>query len=432
MGGEARGSEAALALVAGDRVTLVGDRPLAVGSDARCDLKVPGVAPRAAWVEQAGPRHVMVMRTHGAETERLERVGLDGVCVIGGEPVLLARRAACDTLVGGATSVVWQGFVTRDPIMLTALGEIARVASATAPVWIQGESGTGKELAARAVHQIGPRARSPFVALNCAALPETLAESELFGVVKGAFTGADRTRPGAFQRAAGGTLFLDEIGELSLGLQAKLLRVLETREVHPIGGDRAVPVDVRVVAATWRDPRIDVAAGRFRHDLMHRLCVLPIVLPPLRERPADVVPLIMEGLAAKGALELAPDGGLRRLLERQSWPGNVRELRNGIERAVAYRSPASLLPDGGEHGGAKLPRRSVRATQPGFGVAAPVVDGLVARTLRHERGNRVRAARALGVSRSTLYRWMRDLGQVGPGRVDTSPAPFMMTEARKA
>ncbi len=432
MGGEAQGTEGALALVCGDRVALVGSAPLAVGSDARCDLKIHGLAPREAWVEQAGARHVVVMRTRGAEKDRLERVGLDGVCVVGGEPVLLARRAACDKVLGGPTSIVWQGFVTREPIMLEVLGELARVASATAPVWLQGESGTGKELAARAVHQASPRARSPFVALNCAALPETLAESELFGVVKGAFTGADRTRPGAFQRAAGGTLFLDEIGELSLALQAKLLRVLETREVHPIGGDRAVPVDVRVVAATRRNPQIEVVAGRFRHDLMHRLCVLPVMLPPLRERPGDVMPLIVEGLAAKGALDLAPDGGLQRLLELQSWPGNVRELRNGVERAVAYRSPAALLPDPGERNGSKLPRRSVRATQPGFGVAGPVVHGLVSRTLRHERGNRVRTARALGVSRSTLYRWMRDLGHVGPGRVDTSQAPFMMTEARKA
>jgi DNA-binding NtrC family response regulator len=211
-----------------------------------------------------------------------------------------------------------------------------------------------------------------------------------------------------------------------------LLRVLETGEVHPIGGDRPVPVDVRVVAATWRNPPLEVVAGRFRHDLMHRLCVLTIMLPPLRERRMDVMPLIVEGLAAKGAPELIPEGGLRRLLEQEAWPGNVRELRNRIERAVAYRSAAALLADTGGQAGPRLPRRSVRGTQPGFGVAAPVVQGLVSRTLRHEHGNRVRAARALGVSRSTLYRWMRDLGHVGPGRVDTSPAPTMMTEARKA
>jgi DNA-binding NtrC family response regulator len=216
------------------------------------------------------------------------------------------------------------------PRMREAKELLLRYAPSDAPVLLLGESGTGKELAARLIHDSSRRAAGPFVALNCGALPESLVESELFGAEKGAFTDAV-ARPGAFERASGGTLFLDEIGEMTTGAQARLLRVLEEKELTRVGGARSIAIDVRVVSATNRDLKAEVAAGGFRQDLFYRLGVLPLRMPPLRERPGDV-PLIAAHLLSRTGLILADDA--RERLLRHPWPGNVRELRNVLERAV--------------------------------------------------------------------------------------------------
>jgi transcriptional regulator with PAS, ATPase and Fis domain len=233
----------------------------------------------------------------------------------------------------------FHGILTRDPVMLEAIKIIRNVSETEATVLIRGESGTGKELVAHALHRESVRREKPFLAINCAALSPTLLESELFGHVKGAFTGAIRSHSGLFQRTNGGTLFLDEIAELPLELQAKLLRVLQEQSFIPVGGDNAISVDVRIIAATHRSIREEVKAGRFREDLMYRLRVVPIFIPPLRERRLDVTLLLwhsinqhnLHGLRHIDSIE--PEA-MRRLLD-YAWPGNVRELINVIEYAFA-------------------------------------------------------------------------------------------------
>ncbi|MCB9646831.1 MAG: sigma 54-interacting transcriptional regulator [Deltaproteobacteria bacterium] len=232
------------------------------------------------------------------------------------------------------------GLIGESPAMRRLLELLVRLAAVDTPVLVQGETGSGKELVARALHDEGRRKAGPFVVFDCGAVAASLAESELFGHVRGAFTGADVERAGAFERAHGGTLFLDEIGELEPGLQPKLLRALESRKVRPLGGDKEREIDVRVVAATHRDLRQMVNAGTFREDLYHRLAVFALRVPPLRERPEDIAPLARHFLSralagtdfAKDALELTP-ASLARLSAR-SFSGNVRELRNVIERAL--------------------------------------------------------------------------------------------------
>jgi transcriptional regulator with PAS, ATPase and Fis domain len=349
--------------------------------------------------------------------------GCGDALAVGRAQLLVARLAEPGT-------VRWQGMLARARASLCQLGDIARAAGSRAPVFVAGESGTGKELAAHAIHAAGERRAGPFIALNCAALQDALAESELFGVERGAYTGALRSRTGAFVQAQGGTLFLDEIGELSPMVQAKLLRALEAGEVQPVGATRTVKTDVRVIAASWKDLEGEAELGRFRHDLLHRLCVLRVDLLPLRERREDILPIVRDLLRAHDALELVPDPVLARMLEAAPWHGNVREVRNGVQRAVAARDPMALLP------------RERSAHRPG----EPFAVGPVARRaggdfqLRHEerardvlastlarhRGNRKRSAKALGISRSTLYRWMealapRSRGQHLAGRVAAGP-----------
>jgi transcriptional regulator with GAF, ATPase, and Fis domain len=232
-----------------------------------------------------------------------------------------------------------QGIIGRDPVVRQMVEMASRVEAATIPLVIQGESGTGKEQAAQILHDSSPRAGQPFVAVNCAALPKELLERELFGHEEGAFTGADSQRKGAFEEAHGGTLFLDEIGELPLELQPKLLRALRYGEIKPLGASRAQRVDVCVVAATCRDLLAHTRAGKFRQDLYYELCVIPLVLPPLRQRGGD-----LELLARHFVQAHAPKGQEVRLtlaaldkLHQHSWPGNVRELRNTILRALLLR-----------------------------------------------------------------------------------------------
>jgi len=293
-----------------------------------------------------------------------------------------------------------------------------RAAHSRATVLLQGETGTGKELVGRMIHALGDRRQAAYVAINCAAFPEGLLESELFGHRKGAFTGADRDRPGHFERAHRGTLFLDEIGETSTALQAKLLRVLQEREVLPVGGTRPRPVDVRVITATHRDLADETRAGRFREDLYYRLAVFPIALPPLRERPDDILELAEHFLKRHGEGEGKPGCSLsaaaRRLLLAHPWPGNVRELENEIQRALALAEP-------GERIGPRLlsPRLTgvleaiAQAPHPGENLQASlarVEAWLIRRALEDNGGRRARTARKLGVTREGLYKKMKRLG----------------------
>ncbi len=288
---------------------------------------------------------------------------------------------------------------------------LARVATSEASVLICGETGSGKEVVAKTLHRWSARADRPFVALSCAAMPEALLESELFGHVKGAFTGAVDRRAGLFQQAAGGTLFLDEIGEMPLPLQAKLLRVLQERAVRPVGGDKEVAVDVRILSATHRDLEDAVAAGRFREDLWFRLNVIQVDLPPLRERGHDVL-LLAQRFAAEFAARdgravtgFSPEAA-RRLLSWR-WPGNVRELRNCMERAVALTAREEI-------GVEDLPPRVRDATPPqpapsdllagGFLPLAEVERRYALQVLDAVGGRRGEAARLLGLDRKTLYR----------------------------
>jgi transcriptional regulator with GAF, ATPase, and Fis domain len=296
------------------------------------------------------------------------------------------------------------------------LGQIGRVAASETTVLITGESGTGKEVVSRLIHEGSPRSERPFVAINCAALPEQLLESELFGHEKGAFTGAVATKVGLLEQGAGGTLFLDEIGEMSPLVQAKFLRVLQEREFQRVGGARTVKADVRVLAASNRDLQKAIARGEFRDDLYYRLNVFQIHLPPLRERREDISMLAEAFLDELGPVAGRPAAGFSRdaheWLLGYSWPGNIRELRNAIERAV-------LLCDGGlitrEHLPAQVTRLGPLPTAPSASLdpTAPLPPGgvsldelqrsLVERALRDTRGNKSRAARLLGLSRAQLY-----------------------------
>ena len=301
------------------------------------------------------------------------------------------------------------------PAMLALRSTIGRLAATDLPVLILGDSGTGKEVVAQTLHYGGPRAEHPFVAVNCAALTETLLESELFGHEKGAFTDAHEMRRGKFELAEQGTLFLDEIGDMSLGGQAKLLRVLEQKEITRVGGSQPIPIDVRVIAATNADLAVAVREKRFREDLYYRLSVVTQHLPPLRERPEDILPLAEHFLsqfsAQAGRRGMRLSAEARRRLQAHGWPGNVREVRNLMER-VAFLSSSErveaddlafiLSPD---HGTPTEPSLDI-----GLGEATKQFQqDFIRRCIRRVRGNMSEAARLLGLHRSNLYRKMRQL-----------------------
>jgi two-component system, NtrC family, response regulator AtoC len=293
-----------------------------------------------------------------------------------------------------------------DPVMQPVMKAIERVAPTSSTVLLLGATGTGKELVAQAIHDQSPRASGPFVPVNCAAISETLMESEIFGHEKGAFTGATNARRGRLELAEGGTLFLDEIGELKLELQAKLLRVLQERRFERLGGTRTIQVDVRWVAATNRDLEGLVASGQFREDLYHRLAVFPIALPPLRERRRDILP-IAQNLLARISAELGRpslrlDAAARELILEGAWPGNVRELANALERAA-------ILADGAElHAEDLHVARTRPAGQPGT-IEEMEVEA-IRRTLDEVGGNRRRAAEHLGIGERTLYDKLKRYG----------------------
>ena len=290
---------------------------------------------------------------------------------------------------------------------------IGMAAASDATVLVTGETGTGKELVARALHEHGARSRGPFVSVNCAAIPAELLESELFGHVAGAFTGAVKAQAGRFREAQGGTLLLDEIGDMDAAMQAKILRVLQERVVTPVGG-RAEQVDVRIVAATHRDLLRLIDEGRFRADLYYRLHVIPVALPPLRERQADIVPLAEHFLRLSDPTvpkRLSADAGA--LLQASTWPGNVRELRNAIERAAALaRGTVVEASDLCFLQPAATPRLDAGAGQDLTlpEAVAALEQAMIRRALAEAGGSRTEAARKLGVHRQLLYDKMKRYG----------------------
>ncbi len=297
------------------------------------------------------------------------------------------------------------------PAMLRTLELVNQVAASTATILIQGESGTGKELIANAIHHGSPRRQRPFIKLNCAALPETLLESELFGYERGAFTGAVARKEGRFELAHGGTLFMDEIGDLSLATQAKLLRVLQEGEFERLGGTRTLKVDIRLVAATNADLATRVREKQFREDLFYRLNVITIQLPALRERPEDV-PLLAQHFLRRHATKNAKaitgfTEEAIEVLQGYDWPGNVRELENVIERAVVLTRETMISP-------ADLPERLVGTERIArhlvVSIGTPleeVEDRLIEETLRYTKGDKTLAAKLLGIATRTIYRRMR-------------------------
>jgi transcriptional regulator with GAF, ATPase, and Fis domain len=320
----------------------------------------------------------------------------------------------------------FDAIIGRAPKFVAAVKDARKVAATNTTVLLTGESGTGKEVLARAIHQGSPRADGPFVALNCAALPETLVESELFGHERGAFTGADRLKRGRFELAAGGTLFLDEIGELTAAAQAKLLRVLQERRYERVGGAATLEANVRLIAATNRDPEHAVAEGRLREDLYYRLAVFRIHLPALRERGEDVLLLadhfVHELGARMGKREPGLSRGARDLLLAHSWPGNIRELQNAIERALILAQDELIA---AEHLAivARPPRDGAVPAVTAPAVAAPPTETatstltvaeqekrLIVDALRRTGGNKARAAAALGLSPTQLLRRLRRFG----------------------
>ena len=300
----------------------------------------------------------------------------------------------------------------RSPAMQSVFALIRQAAPGDVNVLITGESGTGKELVAKALHFNSHRADRPFVPINCAAVPASLLESELFGHVKGAFTGAVSSRRGLFREAHGGTLFLDEIGDMAPELQAKLLRAIEDRSVRPVGSDQATPLDVRIIAATNHDLPARIRAGHFRDDLYYRLAVIPIQLPALRERKEDI-PLLAEhflgrAIAVSGKQVLGFTPETMTILLRHPWPGNVRELENVVERAVTLSAGGTIAPDALLLDASASPTTALTLAQlPRRPTLQELTDEYVALVLQETEGDKARAADLLGISKRTLYRWDR-------------------------
>jgi DNA-binding NtrC family response regulator len=323
--------------------------------------------------------------------------------------------------------------VTQDPIFSQVLRKASQAAGSTATVLVEAESGTGKELLARMIHKESPRASAPFIAVNCAALPENLLESELFGFEKGSFTGAGVTKPGKFELAHRGTLLLDEIGEMAPILQAKLLRVLQEREVDRIGGKEPIKIDVRVIATTNRDLLSQVRDGAFREDLYYRLNVIRLTIPPLRNRVGDI-PLLADLFCRRYASEFGKDGiscsdsAMDRLMSH-SWPGNVRELENSIQRAVALCmggeiSVDDLLLSPADTRVESAPSESLYQNAPSDTTTMRDMERqLIARTLEKTGGNRTRTAKILGISLRTLRNKLNEFG------LQDRPAKFAHSRA---
>jgi two-component system response regulator AtoC len=398
-----------------------------------CDVRMPdlgGLEFLRAYRERGGAGLVVMMSAYGGEDAALAAMQEGAYDYVpkpfrADEVILTLRKAEeRERLRRTVASLTAQleaatgerGVVAESRAMREALEVVGRVADRPTTVLVTGESGTGKEVIARALHRASPRAARPFVAVNCAAIPDTLIESELFGHVRGAFTGASADKSGLFEQADGSTLLLDEIGELPLALQAKLLRALQEGEIRRVGDARTRRVDVRVVAATARDLETEARAGRFREDLYYRLNVVTIRLPPLRERPEDIGSLARQFVAQLGrrfgrVLALAPEA--ISWLERQPWPGNVRQLENAIERA-AVLSDREVLGLADFRNDLLPSPLSPREKGEGRGTLRDAVETAereaISAALAAAAGNRRVAAQRLGVSLRTLFYKMSRLG----------------------
>jgi len=432
-------SDLELAIFSGDEfrtVPLPATGTVTIGRGESCAVRIddPSVSRNHAALH-VGAR--LTVEDLGSANGTMVR-GRGGALAAGGDTLnvrhLFHREAALavgDSVLFGTTSMVVRhrpapalpdlsaeaaGVIIRDPAMRLIYEQAARAARANINVLILGETGVGKEVLARALHAASKRADGPFLGVNCAALSEALQESELFGVEKGADTGAHQSRTGLFEAANGGTLFLDEVGELSAGAQAKLLRVLEERTVTRLGSTRARPVDVRLLAATNRDLEAESAGGQFRQDLFFRLNGLSLPIPPLRERPAEIEAFAQMFLAAASReveREVRPtlSGAALEILRAYRWPGNVRELRNAVERAVVLCPGDVILP---EHLPPSLLKSlDARSASPGPAARAATATPEGARivdALERSAWNQTRAARLLGISRGTLIARLDELG----------------------
>jgi transcriptional regulator with GAF, ATPase, and Fis domain len=374
------------------------------------------VTSRAYWYDEADAEVASVIATalaleiqHQRLAEHQQRLGAAEAKTRTLEREVASLRTTLDERYGFET------IIGRAPRFVVAIDAARKVAATETTVLLTGESGTGKEVLARAIHHASARTGGPFVAVNCAALPETLVETELFGHERGAFTGADRLRRGRFELAAGGTLFLDEVAELPPSMQGKLLRVLQERQYERVGGTITLAADVRLIAATNRDLEIAVAEGRFRDDLYYRLAVFPIRLPALRERREDLLLLAEHFVRTLGARmgQQAPElsGEARDRLLAHGWPGNIRELQNAIERALILAQGEPISPEHLDI--VPLPRRDVTVSA----VDAPPADTMltiaeqqkrmIVEALQRTGGNKARAAASLGLSRTQLFRRIR-------------------------
>jgi DNA-binding NtrC family response regulator len=375
-----------------------------LGSGARVTFTVPDphVSRRHCVVESVGGKVNFTDHSStnglwlGGQRHQHVEVEAGSVVFLGRFPVLVVEMGFS---VRYPNASRWQGMIVRSPRMRETLTELAQVANSQASILLTGESGSGKERAARAIHAVSTRAEKPMVTLNCAALPEALAEGELFGVTRGAYTGAHADREGAFHRAHHGSLFLDEIAEFPLSVQAKLLRAIEDGSVRPLGRGQTQNVDVRLIAATWQDLTRQSEEGRFRHDLLQRIGTFKMKLPPLRERPLDIGPILEATLVDLGTPNLWPTELQMEHVLKAPWHGNVRQLRamaihaaaTGHFQVVGAGEPTASV--------SRLPRRG-RVPE---GTCRRMVKDAIAR----RRGNISEAARELKVSRATVYRWLQ-------------------------
>jgi DNA-binding NtrC family response regulator len=415
-----------------ERTVPVTSAGVVVGKDPTCDAPVedPFVSSRHLRIEPQGAAWALVDlgSTNGTfiAGARIARAELPlGVPVhLGDAELVLEPR---DTLEAPRAED-FEGMISSDPAMRQVFGLVERVAPSDAAVTILGETGVGKELVARALHARSGRRDGPFIPVNCSAIAESLIESELFGHEKGAFSGAERLRKGAFEEADRGTIFLDEIGELPLDLQPKLLRVLELGEVKRVGASRPMMVSVRIVAATHRDLRAQVRAGKFREDLFYRLCVVPVTVPPLRQRKGDV-----RGLAESFLQRASPRGMLLRWspealarLEGYDWPGNVRQLRNVVQRALLFRGEGLAVPP------SAVTFEDTRTTPADTGDDDTMyVRGLtleeiereaIRLSLRRNKGKRAAVVKELQIAKSTVMKRIGQWGLADEGRVEGAAA----------